>query len=502
MENKILLLFFPEKPKGVPDIRTMFGGKNGMKTNGNGNKSSNGNSVRSKTLINPGRPSSTPIESDSDKETASLQDRPVSAFDNATIVGGVLNRPKGSDEDAERPFARQPIATVFSPNENRKTNNKPNKQTWKVDNSVRPTVKPNIHTISSNGSKTDIQEFSGTGHILGGNLSNRNSAKSDDQNNSRAIVRRIPGIGVIRSERPSDRGDDRKDTRNLNPSDSGISNQADGETDRATSASLFTSDSEHDIGDVDLTLDLSTRLRNQISSEGEIEVLGEISSSRESTSPSLLKNEPKEEHKSGNGSHFSSFDITNSNVDNAKPSTSSDKVAGTKKLNTVNSNRKRIYMPYFSSDDDDSDILFKLGRSDDSNSPPSKRRNIDQKERHNYPSVCSKKSVQYKKSRIFGKKSSAPRNGDTSRAADRNRRGCDLGPNTDEETTDDEEGRRSGLKRYKKSNNNGSRNTTPFSDTLEISDSNSRSTSRNSGRSESVKSHSLFPHHSLVMFSK
>ena len=256
------------------------------------------------------------------------------------------------------------------------------------------------------------------------------------------IVRRIPGIGLIRSERPCD-----SNTKTFNSTDTVMSKLIEIETNGSNSASLFTSDSENDVDDINLTLDLSKRLEIQRTPDKESAGLMRSSSSQESLSPSLLEEVPKQLSKSNKLSPLRGLNSTasrfkNVDLDNAKPSSSSDEsIAGTKRVNSgIISNGKRVYMPYFSSDDDDSDILFKLRRSGDSDSPPAKRRNIDQAHRSTYPSVCSKKSIKYKKTRIFGKKSFAPTKGSSSsRASNRNQRGFDLDDNSSNETTDDEE---------------------------------------------------------------
>ena len=481
---------FAEKPKGVPDIRSMFGGKNEMKSGGNGSKSTNKSTGKSTTLINPGRPDSTPIDSDSGKEneTNSTMNRPASVGSNATIVRGVLNRPKpsDSDHDVDKPFTKRGISTIFKPIENPKGDNKTSTQTWKVDNSVKSTTKPNIHTISSSKSqKNDTQEFSGTGHVLGNMLSHADDTESSTRPDIRTIVRRIPGIGLIRSERPCD-------SNTKSSTDSSIPKLTEIETKGANSASLFTSDSENDVDDIDLTLDLSKRLEMQKTPDKESAALMQRSSSQESLSPSLLEEEPKQLSKSDklHGLESVASRFKNVDFDSAKPSTSSDEsIAGTRRVNSgINSNGKRVYMPYFSSDDDDSDILFKLRRSGDIDSPPAKRRNIDKMDRSTYPSVCSKKSIKYKKTRIFGKKSFVPTKGNSSRASNRNQRGFDLGDNSSNETTDDDERNSlaSALGNTETDTGDGSRSRTPYSDALEISDSNSRPNSSNSGKASSV----------------
>ena len=487
---------FAEKPKGVPDIRSMFGGNKEMKSGGNGSKNTNKKTGKSTTLINPGRPDSTPIDSDSGKEneTNPTVNRPASVGSNATIVGGVLNRTKTTDSgpDDDKPFAKRGISTLFKPIENPKGDNKSSTQTWKVDNSVKATVKPNIHTISSSKSqKNDTQEFSGTGRVLGNKLSRPEDADSSTRPDFRTIVRRIPGIGLIRSERPCD-----SNTKTFNSTDTVMSKLTEIETNGSNSASLFTSDSENDLGDIDLTLDLSKRLEIQRTPNKESAVLVRSSNSQESLSPSLLDEVPKQLSKSNklspsHGINSTATRLKNVDLDNAKPSSSSDEsIAGTKRVNSsINSNGKRVYLPYFSSDDDDSDILFRLKRSGDSDSPPAKRRNIDQAHRSTYPSVCSKKSIKYKKTRIFGKKSLAPTKGsNSSRASNRNQRGFDLDDNSSNETTDDEERNSLGsvLGNTERDTRDSSRSKTPYSDILEISDSNSRPNSSNSDKASSV----------------
>ena len=451
---------------------------------------------KSSTLINPGRPNSAPTDSDSGKENFndSETNRPESAASSqATIVGGVLNRPKPNeiDQDIAKTFGKKGITTIFQPIE-KQLNDKGNiAKTWKVDNSVRPITKPNIHTISSNSTKSrDVQEFSGTGHTLGSNEGD-NKVDRKDSHSSDIIVRRIPGIGLITSERPV-----AAHTITEPSASKHVTDTADVNRERPYSASLFTSDSDTDFGNSDTAARSTADAQNRLESSNSLNnglVVIQSSSSQESLSPSLLDEIPER-----SASELSPSDGHSTNVGrsglystvDAKASTSSDSeiVKAKKPSDGVNANGKRVYMPYFSSDDDDSDILFKLGAGSDS--PPAKRRNVDDQQRTSYPSVCSKKSIKYKKKRIFGKSTGAMRktasSGQNNRAADRNQRGLSLGDKSDDETTDDEE-RRSLGSAIRRTGEIGSRseNTSPDSDVLVVP---SRSNSRSSDTVSSIAS--------------
>ena len=474
-----------EKPKGVPDIRSMFGGKNGVKLNGNAKKQPGSSAAgkKSSTLINPGRPNSAPTDLDSGKEnfTDNETNRPGSAASQANIIGGVLNRSKRkeNDQDASDTFGKKGIKTIFQPID-KLINDKGNiAKSWKVDNSTKRTTKPNIHTISSTTkSKEDIQEFSGTGYKLGSNKGgNSKVGGHENLGPSTNIVRRIPGIGLITSERPLAAYSDAAASESSTKTDTDDNDGAE----RPYSASLFTSDSETDFGITDTTAKLLLAGGSKPESTDRPDsgpFLTQSSSSRESLSPSILKEKPRERTLDDADNSSSIGSRSNSS---AKGSTISDgEFPGAKKppdKNDFNANGKRIYMPYFSSDDDDSDILFKLGKERDS--PPAKRRNIDDQQKTNYPSVCSKKSIKWKKKRTFGKSTGAlnkTSSGTTSnRAADRNQRGLSLGNNYDDETTDDEEKQSLGSVIRKTIETGMNTDISPDSDVLVVNRSNSRS---------------------------
>ncbi len=268
-----------EKPKGVPDIRTMFGGKTTSKKGLGDVTNKQPTRPASAAAGKPGGNSSSTqrtivggvLGKQSNSSTSNLVQR--------TMSGGVLSKPSGATSSTKpnsgsttvpknktQVFGGDPNLPVcdvpkqFSGNQGKpesgnssvtpSANSGANSgKSWWADPSSKTTIKPNIKTISSVEIIDDSNKnsFTGQGYSLAGGST---TSKSE------VIVRRIPGIGVIRSERPRSNPDgmsrkkddstERKEN-SLNPSPLNLISDTESEGSHPSTISVGESSSQESI---------------------------------------------------------------------------------------------------------------------------------------------------------------------------------------------------------------------------------------------------------------
>ncbi len=430
----------------------MFGGKGGNSSSATSSgKSADPSVIKGGVLERPGAGHGAPSSSETDGQqtdtgigtaarnkssgTEAMQNSDTGREPRGKIISGVLSRDsnKVQTEQAENTRTGPRISTLFKPIEN------PEKEKPTFDAANNSKTGSNIHTISSGRSQTNpkaetkTSAFSGSGHSLG-----KRSGASDAPVTNK-IVRRIPGFGIIESERPTKEpdGETEQGTRvfymtrdpmvapKLGISESGYisdvelpTDSGDSDAGSVKSLSLSETKAKADVKGPSKNLDESDTesccSESLLNPDGSCDVQSAVEDDS-SESCSALVNANKRLGSLTEASSGQPEDTTlNDSGRGASPVDTSSPELGTnpgeirradKKLGK---SEKRLMMPYFSSDEDETgDILFKVKKSGNGvKSHTNKGAQREGKIVHGvmfyYPSTGSQKSVRYKKSRVFG----------------------------------------------------------------------------------------------------